>query len=148
MRKWMKLVSLMLLTGCGRDAPFKEPDTSTPAPDAGTQAKTDHLGAWYGQGREFPDGELCMLLCDNGRAFLGDRLCTDTAAGDFQGYFTFTRTGDVLTFNQSAQSAVLTISIRSLSGDTGTFIYLGNDLPMSRTAATSPLCTDPARTPY
>ncbi len=126
------MAGLVLLAGC-IIAP-EEPGT-----------RTEHLGAWYGQGMEFPDGELCMLLCENGRAFLGDRLCTDTAAGDFQGYYTFTRTGDVLDVRGST-GTVATVSIRSLSGDTGIFILEGLDLPMSRTAPSSPLCTDSART--
>ncbi len=151
MKKLLFAMSLMLWMGCGEDKAADEtPNTPTPnTPEApAPQAKTDHLGAWYGQGTEFPDGDLCLVYCDNGRLFTGDRPCTDTAAGDFQGYYSYTRTGDVLTAKDKTGKTVLTLSIRSLNGDTGTFIWEARDLPMSRTAATSALCTDTARTAY
>lgn len=139
---------LLLTSACDGDS--KPEDT----PDAGNPPDTSeaHLGAWYGSGPGFPDGDQCFVFCDNGRLFAGDRPCTETAAGDFQGYYSYVREGDVARASTRG-GPEFNVEFKSFSGDTGVFTLRVEsssfpDLTFTRTAATSPMCTDPARTAF
>lgn len=79
--------------------------------------------------------------------FGGDRPCTETTAGDFSRYYTYSRVGATLRVFESS-GLVATVAIRSINGNAGVFSYNAMpDLSMFRTAPGSPLCTDSTRTP-
>jgi hypothetical protein len=123
------------LTGCSGD--FADHGQGAPA------TPTSLLGAWYGSGAAFPDGDLCIVLCENGRMFSGDRPCTDTTAGDFSTYLRYTyESGQVIV--ESATGTTSSVEVMQ-NGDQATFTFAGDGqtyvLPMARTAATSSLCS-------
>jgi hypothetical protein len=138
--RFAALAAVLLLTSaCDGDS---QPEDTSQA----------HLGAWYAEGPGVPDGALCLVFCDNGRLFTGDRPCTETAAGDYQGYYPYVREGNVARSTENG-NPFLNVEFKSFSGDTGVFTLRVEstsfpDLTFTRTAATSPMCTDPARTAY
>ncbi len=95
MKKTIVLGALLCvaLGGCGDD-------------DAASD-ETGLTGAWYGDTFESTDSEYCLILCRNGRAFSGDRPCTDTSAPDFQSYLAYEVVDDELQF--SSETKVVTI---------------------------------------
>jgi hypothetical protein len=140
------LATLLLISACDGDS---EPGDTTP--DAGPPPQ-NHLGAWYGWGRGFPDLDQCLVFCENGRLFAGDRPCTETEAGDFQGYYTYVREGKFARA-RTRSGPFLDVEFESFSGDTGVFTLIAGsrsfaDLTFTRFAPTSPMCEDPARTAF
>lgn len=116
-------------------------------------ASGDYVGAWYANDPvAIPGGgDFCVILCDNGRAFTGDRPCTDTTATDFQGYFTYSVAGNVVSVSDSV-GPTFDIEVQALSGDTATFVLCPGcaetfTAEFTRTAPSSPLCTSTTVTP-
>jgi len=105
----------------------------------------DLLGAWHGAGVGFPDGDQCLIFCENGRLFSGDRPCTEVDAGDFAQYLRYTVTGS--DFEASAPGGVQMTGTFEVSGDVANFTIALVDggqfvlPPMNRTADGSPLCS-------
>jgi len=105
--------------------------------------QTALVGAWYGNGPDFPDGDQCFIFCENGRFFSGDRPCTDTTAGDFSQYLTYSVNGR--SFEALAPEGPFLTGQFAVTGDTGSItLRMGGAYhvfsPMARTATTSPLC--------
>jgi hypothetical protein len=154
------LALLVLAMGCSSPTPNHEPpvpiavdSARSSAPPSAPPAKAGggshlgaHLGAWYGSGPEFPDGQLCIVFCDNGRLFLGDKRCEQTDAGDFAKHTPYAIDGDevrlewrkVPRFSFSVSGGKATVRIPEL-----------NELKLARVADTSPMCSEdrPARNP-
>lgn len=110
-----------------------------------TKPTPSAVGAWYGAGAGFPDGDLCFIFCENGRLFAGDRPCTETDAGDFTQYLQYTVTGS--TFEARAPDGIQMTGTFEVTGDVASFTMDIVDSgqfalpPMTRTAESSPLCT-------
>jgi hypothetical protein len=101
------------------------------------------VGAWYGDGPDFPDGDQCFIFCENGRFFTGDRPCTDTTAGDFSQYLTYRVNGQ--NFEALAPEGLFLTGHFAVTRDTASITLRIGDAeyvfaPMTRTAPTSPLC--------
>ncbi len=103
------------------------------------------VGAWYGNEPSFPDGDQCFIFCENGRLFSGDRPCTDTTAGDFSQYLTYSVDGQ--SFEARAPEGAFLTGEFAIAADTASItLRIGDAVhvfaPMTRTAKTSPLCDD------
>ena len=117
----------------------------------GGTGSSDLTGAWYGMGN---DGDHCFVLCANGRFFTGDRPCTELDATDFDTYLTYTASGITVELETPSPACWLadspcagsTMSLW-VTGDDATIDWCGYTFTMSRSAASSPLCDDPARQP-
>ena len=122
----------ILLTGC--------PKTGAPEDVAlaGLPPSAPHHGAWFGSGMAFPEGELCLVFCPDGRMFAGDTGCSDVRSPEFAAPWTYLltagaiqaqRSDQVINFDwlQSGVHAVANIANR-------------NNLPMDLQSTTSPLC--------
>ncbi len=108
------------------------------------------IGAWYGRGEAFPDGHLCIVVCENQRIFLGDKLCDQIDAGDFQQYFRYERKGNTLETTFHKIGNVIDFAIQPGGEEVRVGFSVPNharwsDLPLKRVSRTSVLCTDPAR---
>jgi hypothetical protein len=107
-----------------------------------TTASSAVVGAWYGSGAEFPDDALCLVFCANGRLFTSSVPCTDTSTPDFDTYLEYTLSNGKLEARSSA-GTIITGTV-DLQGDAATFTLVESGttlvLPMTRTAADSPVC--------
>ena len=151
MRHTLTIAILTMLSACATPPEARvemapDPPTETPESAPVPPTTSTHEGAWYGSGEAFPDGQLCIILCDNGRLFLGDKLCTQADAGDFRAYFKYTREGDrILTSFKKVGDFGMAID-----GDKAQLSFLKprlqqfSGLPLERVAESSPLCSDPA----
>lgn len=115
----------------------------------------DIIGEWYGDGTEFPDGDLCLIFCENGRFFSGDSACSETSRSDFEAYRPYELLGDVVLVEAASDCAMdcedpndcpdcddFEIEIRSLEGDELMIaVQEGGLLPFRRVGDDSSLCT-------
>ena len=118
---------------------------------SGGSAPVDLTGAWYGMG---DDGDHCFVLCENGRFFTGDRLCTELDATDFDTFLEYATSDGTVELETPSPACWLSdspcagsVMSWSVNGDDATIEWCGYTFVMSRTAVTSPLCDDPAREP-
>lgn len=141
------LALLLLLSACGDDDrrgfDGSRPDGGAPAGDIPAEL----VGGWYGSGAMFPDGDLCVAICDNARLFVGDRPCTETTAGDFAGgYYTASTMAGVAGYTVVARDSAGATELQftaSVSGSSATFTFteLGA-LPFQRMVPAFALCND------
>jgi len=133
---WLLLAVSLLISAAGCEKGAKTSgERKSPSGDG-------PIGAWYGDGEDFPDKRLCIILCPNGRFFAGDSRCDRTDRGDFRRFYRYERDGDrILT-----PGAKVTEWGFVVNGDEAMLSFKGkrsayDDLRLSRVAATSHLCT-------
>ena len=84
-------VGAVVLSGCGPKAPPPRPMDPAIA----------HIGAWFGTGMAFPDGELCLVFCPDGRLFSAAGRCGTL---DSPRAWTWTREGELLRISDGGDS--------------------------------------------
>jgi hypothetical protein len=116
--------------------------------ETGSVLDASIVGAWYGTG---PDGDQCLILCENGRLFTGDRPCTEVTAGDFSSYLSYSVAESTLTASSSPQCwfasspCAQTPMTWSIVGGHATVEWCGTVMRLDRVADSSPMCDDPVR---
>ena len=104
------------------------------------------VGAWYGEDPDWYDERQCLIFCENGRFFGGDRPCTETDHPDFAQYLLYTVSGR--TFCARSPEGVLFTGEYEIDADSGVFtieIPEGEFVFALDQTADSPLCTSDDR---
>ncbi len=100
------------------------------------------VGAWYGEDPDWQDERQCLIFCENGRLFAGDRPCTETDHPDFAQYLLYTVSGR--TFCAASPEGVKLTGEYEINAGSGVFTVDVPDgefvFPLDQTAADSPLC--------
>lgn len=105
----------------------------------GGNRSPEYVGAWDAHDSPVSTFDIfCVLLCDNGRAFTEQYACSDTT--QFYQYKTWSNEGTSITLQEQNDPPV-TFVVKELSGDEGTFVVDKVEVPFTRTAPTSSLCT-------
>lgn len=122
------LALLAALGGCGPKAPPPQP----------LDPATAHIGAWHGSGMAYPEGQLCLVFCPDGRLFSQAASC---GALDAPKAWTWTRQDGVLMLDGDDRA----VSLRFRASDrTTALVDIPGypSLPLDRVGELHALCMD------